>query len=223
MATECIHEWGDWEEVSAWYTLAGTFKGEFRKCKKCPAAEARNLETFERAGVINPTIGVFAGIFNREGKLLLRRRTVDDKTYIGEWELPGGGIPAATAPNALDERMILQALGRRVKDEVGISVPPMLPMVAMYPAVLKGGGDIGFAILIGVVDEKPSKGEAIYVSLQELRELAEGPEGKRLVSGWGKRMCRLCLRLLASRDSPNPEYRRQAAEMLKEIQSGWSK
>ena len=193
MATECIHEWGDWEVVPVWYTSTGTLKGEFRKCKKCPAAEARNLEVFERTGVLNPTIGVFAGIFNREGKLLLRRRTVDDKTYIGDWDLPGGGIPSAIAPDTLDERIILQVLGQRVKDEVGISIPSLLPMVAMYPAVLKGGGDIGFAILIGICEETPSRGETRYVSPQELRELAEGPEGNRLLSGWGKRMCRLCL------------------------------
>jgi len=218
---ECIHEWGDWKK-ELWYVAGGRYTAEFRKCKRCDAVEAKNIMKDERPAVVRPTIGVFAGIFNEEGKLLLRRRPTG-VSFAGEWELPGGGVDADNASQALDERIIIQELGRKVKEEVGISILYMLPMVAMYPAVLKSGGDWAFAILIGVVKEKPSKGETKYVSPKELRELAEGPEGNRLLSGWGKRMCRLCLRLLASRDAPNREYTKQAGEMLTEIMEGWSK
>ncbi|OGZ24756.1 MAG: hypothetical protein A2896_02670 [Candidatus Nealsonbacteria bacterium RIFCSPLOWO2_01_FULL_43_32] len=218
---EHIHEWGDWKK-ELWYVAGGRYTAEFRKCKTCDAVEARNIVKDERPAVIRPTIGVFAGIFNEEGKVLLRQR-LTGTSFAGEWELPGGGVDADNASKGLDERIIIQELGREVKEETGISTPPLLPMAAMYPAVLKSGGDWAFAILVGVVKEKPSKGETRYVSPQELRELAEGPEGNRLLSGWGKRMCRLCLRLLASRDAPNQEYAKQAGEMLAEIMEGWNK
>ena len=152
----------------------------------------------------------------KEGKLLIRRRS-PSVSLGGEWELPGGGIDADNISKALDERIIIQELSREVKEEVGISLPQILPMAAMYPAVLKGGSDFAFAILVGIVGEEPTKGETKYVSPQELRELANGPERNRLVSGYGKRMCRLCLRLFASRDCPNRDYAKQAEEMLKEM------
>lgn len=217
--TECKHDWGDWKK-ELWYVAGGRYTAEFRKCKMCDAVEARNIVKDERAAVVKPTIGIFAGIFNEEGKLLLRQRPAGS-SFAGEWELPGCGVDADSASKALDERIVVQELAREVKEETGISIPPMLPMVAMYPAVLRAGGDWAFAILVGLVQEKPSKGETRYVSPQELRELAEGPEGNRLLSGWGKRMCRLCLRILASRDAPNREYAKQAGEMLTKIMEGW--
>ncbi len=168
-----------------------------------------------------PKIGLFAGIFNTEGKLLIKRRP-KGISLAGEWDLPGGAVEEKNNQNALDERIVGQELAREVKEEVGLAIPEFLPMPAMYPTVLRGGGDWAFAILVGVVEESPSKGETRYISPQELQELAEGPEGNRLVSGWGKRMCRLCLRLFASRDAPNQDYAKQAGEMLAKIQSSWS-
>ena len=218
---ECIHEWGEWKK-ELWYVAGGRYTAEFRKCKKCDAVEAKNIVKDERPAVVRPTIGVFAVIFNEEGKLLLRRRPTGS-SFAGEWDLPGGGVDADNASKSLDERIVVQELAREAREETGISIPPMLPMVAMYPAVLKSGGDWAFAIHVGVVKEKPTKSETRYVSPQELRELADGPEGNRLLSGWGKRMCRLCLRLLASRDAPNREFAKQAGGMLTEIMDGWSK
>lgn len=217
---EHIHEWSEWKK-ELWYVAGGRYTAEFRGCP-CGKIEVRDLSKEERPAVVRPTIGVFAGIFNKEGKLLLRRRPAGS-SFAGEWELPGGGVDADNASKALDERIVIQELAREVKEEVGISMPLPLPMVAMYPTVLKGGGDWAFAVLISVLDKKPSKGETRYVSPQELRELAEDPEGNRVLSGWGKRMCRLCLRLLASRDSPNREYAKEAGKMLTEIMEGWIK
>jgi len=169
--------------------------------------------------VIQPKIGVFAGIFNEKGKLLVKRRP-NDISSPGDWDLPGGGVDAEKAVQALDERIIGQELAREVEEETGIKIPPLSPMPAMYPAVIKGGGDWAFVILIGGLKQEPTKGEWKYVSPVELCQLADGPEGNRLVSGAGKRMHRLCLRIFASRDSPNRRYYGQAFQILIAIQKG---
>jgi hypothetical protein len=202
-----------------WYTQEGRLAGESRKCQECITVETRNVEMELRPAVLQPTTSVYPVIFDEEGKLLLVRRSLDIKSSPGEWELPGGGVSAINASNTTDERIVIQELTRIVKDRVGISIFIPLPMVSMYPAILKGGGDWAFAIIIGVLEEKPSKGETIYVSSAELRRLAEGPEGNRLVSGWGKRMCRLAL--VALINSPNPWYVKESKEMLSEIQAEW--
>jgi hypothetical protein len=165
-----------------------------------------------------PTIGVFAGIFDREGNLLVKRREPKEKTYVGDYDLPGGGIEAEAALKAIDEGLIGQELGREVWEELHLNIPTPQRMPALYPAVSAQGKDLALAIIIGVVDELSSRGR--YISPRELWELSRNPEGSRIVSGWGKRMCRLCLRMFVSRDCPNPEYRKQAAEMLKSIQEG---
>jgi 8-oxo-dGTP pyrophosphatase MutT (NUDIX family) len=193
--TEHVHNWGDWRK-EFWYVAGGRYIAKVRKCKECPTVQVADvdedkpqrviqLNVDDRPAVVRPTIGIYAGIFNEEGKLLLRRRPVGGSSP-GEWELPGGGVDADNSSKALDERIVIQELAREVKEETGISIPSMLPMVAMYPAVLRSGGDWAFAILVGVVKEKPSKRGTRYVSLEELRKLAEGPEGERLLSGWGQ-------------------------------------
>lgn len=216
MVAECVHEWGIWEKM-LWYTSQGRFVGEARKCGKCPAVETRNVEVDPRPAVIQPTIGVFAGIFNKEGKLLLKKIT--SGRFAGEWDLPGGGVDAITASKAQDERVVGEELARHVKDEVGmtISVEPMPPM---YPAVLKGGGDWAFVIPIAQYAEAtpemgPVQGETKWVSPEELEELSRDPEGNRVLSGYGKRMHRLCLQTLTH--SPNTDFQIRAREMLAKI------
>ena len=167
--------------------------------------------------VIRPKIGLFAGIFNEEGKLLLKRRP-KNISLPGDWDLPGGGVDTERAMQALDERIIGQELTREVEEETGIKIPRLPSMPAMFPAVIKGGGDWAFVILIGVLKERPTKGEWRYVSPEELRQLSEGPEGNRLVSGPGKRMHRLCLRIFTSLHSP-PWHYGQAFHMLAKIQT----
>lgn len=164
-----------------------------------------------------PTIGLFAGIFNEEGKLLVKRRP-QGISLAGEWDLPGGAVEEEANAKALDERVIGRELAREVKEEVGIeiSISPMLPM---FPAVLKGGTDWAFVIVVGRTDKKPSRGEIKWVSPDELKELAERPPGNRLVSGWGKRMCRLALMALCH--STNKDYRKKAIQYLQEIQASW--
>jgi len=170
----------------------------------------------EKMTVARPKIGVFAGIF-KKGKLLVIRRPLDE-SLPGDWDLPGGGVEVMANEAAFDERVIGEELLREIEEETGLILPPLQRMPAMYPAVMKGGSDWAFAINCGTVDAEPTKGEWKYVSPKELADLANGPIGNRLVSGYGKRMFRLCLRLFASRDNRNPAYRAAAGEMLKKIQ-----
>lgn len=165
-----------------------------------------------------PTIGVFGGIFNVEGKILVKRRGPDE-SLPGDWDLPGGAVEIDAMEAALDERVIGEELLREIEEETGMILSSVQPMPAMYPAVSKGGKDMALAIILGVTNQVPTKGEWRFVSPSELERLANGQVGNRLVSGHSKRMHRLCLRMLASRDSPNFAYRGLAAKLLATIQS----
>ena len=228
MVTTCVHEWGEWEKM-LWYTPKGRLTGEARKCNKCPAVETRNVEVDSRPAVIQPTIGVFAAIYGEDGRILLKKIT--SGKFAGEWDLPGGGVDGQKASQSLDERIIGQELVRHVEEEVGviISIGPMPPM---SPAVLKGGGDWAFMIPVeiterelkrlaamgkewvspGSTEEEFAKGELMWVCPTMLSALARRPEGSRLLSGYGKRMHRLCLQALAR--SPQAVYRIRAKETL---------
>lgn len=168
-------------------------------------------------------VGVFAGIFDESGKILLRRRRGEildiHYSYEGDWELPGGTVEEENVWKAKDEKVIGEELAREIKEETGLLINvPLMP--TMYPALYINEErkvlDFAFVIPIGVVKEKPRIGENIYVSPKELKELAERPEGERLISGWEKRMCRMALMALCH--SPNPQYREEARRMLLEIQ-----
>jgi 8-oxo-dGTP pyrophosphatase MutT (NUDIX family) len=168
------------------------------------------------------TLSVFAGIFNEEGKLLLRRRRKESNEipcpYEGDWELPGGTIEEKTVWKIKNERIFGKELAREVMEETGLSIKiSVMPILhsAVYVDREKGKVDCAFLIPIGIVREKPTKGENIYVTPKELKKLAEKPVGEQLVSGWGKRMCRMAL--MAFQYSPNPMYRREAKKLLTEI------
>jgi len=173
-------------------------------------------------------IGLFAGIFDEDGKLLLRRRKREKPNfpcpYEGDWELPGGKIEEENIWRAKDERIIGEELVREVREETGLII--QVPFMSqMYPAVYinkeRNVVDFAFLIPIGVVKERPIIGENIYVSPRELKELSKRPEGERLVSGWGKRMCRMALMALCH--SSNPRYREEAKKMLCELQNKYHK
>jgi len=167
---------------------------------------------------VTPTIGLFGLAFNPAGKLLAKRRK-SNESLPGDWDLPGGAAEVEAAVKALDERLIPEELSREFFEETGVKVSGLQAMPAMYAAVSQGGKDWAFAIMIGIVDI-PEREDIRYVSLDELEELANGPVGNRLVSGPGKRMHRLCLRGMASRDSPSPD-RVRAGLRLQQIQNEW--
>lgn len=164
---------------------------------------------------LHPTVGVFGGVFDDDGNLLLRKR--EEKTFFGDWELPGGAIYLEHALLCKDERLIREALALRIEAEVGIPQEIILekvqPMPAMYPVVLAGGADIAFAIIVGKIKQAPTKGITRFVCFDELINLADGPEGNRIVSG-RKRMFRMCLRMFASRDCPSAYHRLHAGKLL---------
>ena len=160
---------------------------------------------------VRPTIGVFAGIFNHKGEILVKRREQDES-------LPGGAVEAEICEKASSEIIIRHELAREIFEETGLEISNKIQiMPAMYPVVLPSK-DWAFGIIIGVVDDDPSIGEYEFISPQKLEELAVRPIGNRLVSGSGKRMHRLTLRMFASRDCPNQEFRELAAKRLHEIQ-----
>jgi hypothetical protein len=160
-----------------------------------------------------PTIRVFAGIFDFKGRLLLRKRE-SNEAFPGMWELTGGAICFDRAIKAKDERLIGDVLSQRVEAETGLLISNKIqPMPAMYPTILKGGSDIAFAIIVGEINQKPTKGKTRFVSVKQLLKLAD--TGK-LLSG-RKRMFRLCLRMFVSRDCPNARYRQEASDVLKTL------
>ena len=176
--------------------------------------------------VVRPSIGVLAGMYNDNGKILVKRR-YPNETLPGDWDLPGGAVKAEAAEIAINERLIRIELIREVEEETGIRIF-VDSMPAMYPAIIKGGFDWAFIIPItkrastqvsNLDIRERATGNLMVVSPKELLELANGPEGNRLVSGVGKRMHRLALMALCH--SPNPNYREEAEEMLQKIHNQW--
>lgn len=168
------------------------------------------------------TIGLFAGIFDEEGRLLLRRRRREEPTrpclYEGDWELPGGTVEEENILCSEDVDILGKELAREVMEETGLSIK--LPfMFVLHPEIYVDRQnriiDLAFVVPIGTTKKRPVKGEHAYVNPKGLKELSERPEGNRLVSGWGKRMCRMAMFALCH--SPKPQYRREARNMLLRI------
>lgn len=157
------------------------------------------------------TVGVFGGIFNSQGKLLLRKRDMNG-SFPGKWELPGGAIQKKHLEIG-DERAIGKALQERILEELDVLVF-VQRMPSMYPAMPLNGDDIAFAIIIGKLHKETHyRGETKFVDVDELKSLAESGE---FLSGKG-RMYRMCLRMFASRDCPNSEYRELAGLFLSDL------
>ena len=194
------------------------------------AKASMNLGTY--IGFLNP---------NKEGRLLLRRRIEEDSiipdpndpsktiSFRGNWESPGGAVEETSEEKVSYDYPIKEAV-REAAEEVGISVP-LSGMPPVYLVFFKGpkGYDLA-GITPAITTEEPTKGETMWVSPSELNVLAEefisetdakkqGREAKGLLSGKGKRQH--CMALAALCHSPNPEYAKQAKEMLSEIQKGW--
>lgn len=170
---------------------------------------------------LRPTVSVFAGIFNPEGKLLVVR-TRKKNNSCGDWKLPGGPIYLQHAQNATDERLVRNALSQAVKAETGLLISDKIqPMPAMYPCFFGGKdrkteSDFAFPIIIGIIEQKPNRGVTQFISVYELITLADSRAGNRLVSGRG-RMFRMSTRMFVSRDCPKEDYRIQATEIIETL------
>lgn len=180
------------------------------------------------------SIGVFAGLLTSAGKIRLQRRVekgsiIPSKTFKGDWELPGGKVKERDLKKALTLDVLQKELIREVKEELGIVImhhpnPPLY--LTIYENHEKGICDWAFMISIPTPpiywDEKAKmKRETIDVNPVELRELADRPKGEQLLSGWGKRMCRMSLAALLR--SPVDEYNQQARRDLDEVMPDWRK
>lgn len=176
-----------------------------------------------------PTIGVFAGILSREGGLLLRRRTLPEEkkslisggTVEREWELPGGIVEQGEMLLAGNEQGLIEALKREIREELGLTIEVSVPLQT-FPVVLskeisgKINNDIALLIIIHPNQWKGvPTGETMWVAPRALNALAKNPAGNRLLSGWGKRMHRMCL--IALSYSPNKEFRLEAQETLRKV------
>ncbi len=180
------------------------------------------------------TIGVFAGLLTSEGKIRLQRRIEKDslvpgKTYEGDYELPGGRVGEKNLKKALTLGVLAKELVLRVENDLGISIliHPNPPLYwTKYEDVAKGICDWAFAMpvppLLPYWDENALMvRKTIDVGPDELYELAQQPKGQQLLSGWGKRMCRMSLGVLLNSD--NPAYRLSAEKYLNEINPEWKK
>jgi 8-oxo-dGTP pyrophosphatase MutT (NUDIX family) len=180
---------------------------------------------------IEATIGMFFGFLDADtGKLLVKRRLFEDP-FRGNWDLPGGGVQTVDSATVRYDHPISEA-NREAEEEVGMHAVKD-PMPAVYLVLFKAS--LGNYDLAGVIpyvtNEKPTKGEIMWVSPQELQALAQEfiseadakrqglSEAKGLVSGVGKRMHCMCLRALTF--SPNRDYASDAQFMLAEIQTTW--
>ncbi len=95
------------------------------------------------------------------------------------------------------------------------------PKVAS-PTVIKGESDWAFVVPVMTNEIGLSifgMTNFMLVSPEELLALANGPEGNRLLSGYGKRMHRLAL--AAFRYSSNEDYKEEAREMREKIYNSW--
>jgi len=209
---DCIHEWK--KKKDDLYFDRKMFSANISICLNCGKIKIEKVIKHPFSAVLQPKIGVFAGIFDKMGRILLTK--VDSGQYKGEWSLPGGGVEAENSKDAIDERFLLFELLREIEEETGLQIPLNFnKCTVIWPTLLKGGYDLAIPILIGVVNDNPSKGEFIYASFKNVQNLANESPKKRLLDGSGKRMHRMVLRLLSH--GPNETYQDQAQQILKSL------
>ncbi|PIP24939.1 MAG: hypothetical protein COX34_01500 [Candidatus Nealsonbacteria bacterium CG23_combo_of_CG06-09_8_20_14_all_36_12] len=180
------------------------------------------------------TIGAFLGLITKEGKLRLQQRTekgspiIPGVSYRGDYELTGGGVKEKDLKKVLTLEELFKEAKREAKEELGVVVF-MPKQLSLYRAVFvnqeKGTED--WALTIPIPPEcwnetTKMKRITIDVNPDELRELANRPKGEQLLSGWGKRMCRMSLGTIFT-SSTDPKYVNEAKIMLTEIKPDWRK
>jgi ADP-ribose pyrophosphatase YjhB (NUDIX family) len=150
---------------------------------------------------------------------------IPGKTYEGDYELPGGRVEEKNLKKALTLETLEIELIREVKEELGIVIVPH-PAPPLYLAVYEDPSReiCDWAFMMSVPpgrpywdENSPTKRTTIDVSPEELRKLANEPKGQQLLSGWGKRMCRLSLGALLS----SGNYNSEARKCLDEVKPDW--
>ncbi len=171
---------------------------------------------------LKATIGVAAGIFDGEGKLLIKRRqehdSITDKDYHGCWELPVVAVQDTPAV-AIPYDYLCRELKRGVKAETDLNIL-VEPLSAFYPVMFKndkGEYDLAMITIVycGNVHAGKTENQIRFVDVAQLNKLAMEyapvekdkvsgaviKEGKGLVSGFGKRMHCLALKALEAGSS----------------------
>ncbi|HXK31920.1 MAG: hypothetical protein A2Z68_01075 [Candidatus Nealsonbacteria bacterium RBG_13_38_11] len=178
------------------------------------------------------TVGVFFGLITREGKLRLQRRTEKGSpitpgiSYKGDFELTGGGAREKDLRKVLTLKGLFNEAKREAKEELGLMVvaPKKFPLYrAVFVNQEKGLEDWAFMIPVPPEcwDEgTKTKRETIDINPEELMLLAFRPKGEQLLSGWGKRMCRMSLGAIFAA-STNPKYVNEARILLTEVKPDW--
>ncbi len=178
------------------------------------------------------TVGAFFGLITKEGKLRLQRRiekgsrVLPGISFQGDFELTGGGVKEKDLSKVLTFSSLFMEAVRETIEELGIIVlPPQQPFPLYRAVFVNTARDTeDWAFMIPVLSEywnetAKMKRETIDVNPDELRELANRPKGEQLLSGWGKRMCRMSLGAFYS--SFNLVYRTRAEQMLGEVKPDW--
>jgi len=188
---------------------------------------------------LQTTIGVGAGIFNSDGKLLLVRRIDHDSItgtdYAGNWELPIVAIQES-GEKTIPYNYLSLELVAGVLRETGLQITvPYMPV--LFPVMFKTGDgkyDLLLATLIlskNVIGGE-LKGETLFVSVKELNDLARNfvslTDAKKqelksatgLLSGFGKRQHCAALRIFAVKNSANWSLEH---ETLAQIMEKWPK
>ena len=178
------------------------------------------------------TVGVFFGLITKEGKLRLQKRTEKGSTvtpgvsYKGDFELTGGGAKEKDFKKLLTSQGLFDEGQRETKEELGLAVS-MPSKFQLYRAKFfnEKTGVEDWAITIPLPpecwDEQAEiKRQTIDINPEELFSLAMQPKGEQLLSGWGKRMCRMSLGAIFAA-STNPKYVNEARIMLTEVKPDW--
>lgn len=179
------------------------------------------------------TVGAFFGLITEEGKLRLQRRQekgsiIPGASFENDYELPGGGAEEKDLGKLLTFGGLAEEAARELKEELGGRLYYFPPVnTPIYRAVFlnkeKGVEDWAFMTPVppGYWDERSTvKRETLDVNPDEIRELANRPKGEQLLSGWGKRMCRMSLAAIMI-GSSNALWRGRAELMLNEIKPDW--
>lgn len=163
---------------------------------------------------LRPTIGLYAGIFNIKGQILLVK--INCGEYISQWNLPGGTVELKNIKKPIDERFLLYELFREIKEETGLEIFRTLNnSKILWPTLLKDGTDLAIPILIGTIKATPPIGETQYASIEDIQTLAKGTGKTRLLGGYGGRTHRMILRILSH--SSNRKCRQEANNILRNL------
>jgi 8-oxo-dGTP diphosphatase len=87
-----------------------------------------------------PTVGVFAAIFDEQGRILCVKQT----GAPGRWSTPGGRMEKGESP--------LEALAREVEEETGLVIRP-LRLIGVYAAPFRN--DLALSFEVEIAERRP--------------------------------------------------------------------